>query len=137
MSKEPNNQSERFHEVRMNRRQFMLHSVAMTTASQVLPDQLFVPQPVASAADALLVEPSVATGARFWSHYPSDDFREPYLKRRWFIHDTEASVGAGQVLLTNPNVTTGAIMLKGCYDNRTASGEGGKPKVYLTWPWAM
>src|SRR6202022_3370325 len=69
--------------------------------------------------------------------YPSDDFDEPYLKRRWYIRDTDAEVSGGRVSLTNPNSTNGSISLKGCFDNRTASGEGGRPKVYLSWPWAM
>src|SRR5262249_33178121 len=62
---------------------------------------------------------------------------EPYLKRRWLIRDTDVSIAEGRALLRNPNTTTGAIMLKGCYDNRTVGGEGRTPKVYLSWPWAM
>ena len=121
----------------MNRREFMLHSAAITAASRSGLTEASGQQQGAATETSLPESGDAAADRGFWSYYPSDDFGAPYLRRRWFIHDTQASVAEGRVLLKNANTTTGAILLKGCYDNRTAGGEGGKPKVYLSWPWAM
>jgi hypothetical protein len=79
----------------------------------------------------------VAKDAENWMLYPSDDFEGSYLRRRWLIRNTAVTVHDGCVRLANENGSTGAILLKGCYDNRSASGQGGKPKIYLRWPWMV
>jgi hypothetical protein len=122
----------------MNRREFVIRTLAVAAVANSRPARSEPPPPTDGPHGTGRVVPlrsSRSTG--FWTDYPSDDFDEPYLKRRWYIRDTDVEVSGGRVSLTNPNSTNGSITLKGCFDNRTASGEGGRPKLYLSWPWAM